>query len=209
MSILVLDYGRGNLRSVAKALEKTGATVCVSADPVAIRAADRLVVPGVGAFGDCMERLREDGLDQAILRYLETERPFLGVCLGLQVLFEASEEAPDVAGLGVFRGRVKKFVPSSPAYKVPHMGWNELDYADPQVVHPLLSGIANHAAVYFVHSYYACPEDESIVLARATYEKPFCAAVLKGAIAAVQFHPEKSHDVGLQLLKNFVTWKPS
>ncbi len=201
MKIALVDYNRGNIRSVAKALEHVGASVFVSQDPEAIAKADGLVVPGQGAFGDCVQNLKNLGLWEPIRAHIKAKKPFLGICIGLQILFEESEESPGVAGLGIFSGSVKRFRLKRPDLKIPHMGWNTLSLAEDR--HPLWHGLPAQPAVYFVHSYYVDPTDAGVIAARATYESPFCAAVIKDSLAAVQFHPEKSGEVGLQFLKNF------
>lgn len=199
---VLVDTGSGNLRSVARALERAGATVEVSADPDRVRAADRLVVPGQGAFGDCARAL-ESGLGEAIAEHIGRDRPYLGVCLGMQLLFESSEEAPGVRGLGVLRGTVRRFAsdlvdPDEPGrrLKVPHMGWSEVEGA-----HALLP---ERGYFYFVHSYYCEPADASIEAGSADYGGRFCAAVARGALFACQFHPEKSQAAGARLLARFV-----
>jgi len=215
--IVIVDYGMGNLRSVQKALERVGSAAEVSDRPDVVARADRLVVPGVGAFGDAMAALRQRGLVEAIRAVIAKGRPFLGICLGLQVLFEESEEgaeAPvDVAalgqtplptGLGILDGRVVRFSPSlaERGLKVPHMGWNR---AEPAGACPLFAGMGRDALYfYFAHSYYAAPRDESVVAARTEYGGPFASAVASGNVYATQFHPEKSQTAGLALLENFV-----
>lgn len=200
--VLLVDTSMGNLRSVARALERAGAEVETTADPERVRAAERLVVPGQGAFGDCAKAL-DAGLREAIGEHLAKDRPYLGICLGMQVLFEGSEEAPGARGLGVVRGAVRRFGddlcdPSDPArrLKVPHMGWNEVAGR-----HPLLP---ERAWFYFVHSYYCAPEDRSLEVGTAEYGAPFCAAIARGAMFACQFHPEKSQRAGAALLARFV-----
>jgi len=208
MRIAVVDYGMGNLRSVAKALAHVApqADVQVSADAAVLRTADRVVVPGQGAMPDCMRQLAARGLREAVLAAART-KPFLGVCIGLQMLFDWSEEG-GVAGLGLFSGRVRRF-PASGAnggrLKVPHMGWNEVW---PQASHPLWDGVAPGARFYFVHSYYAQPGDARLCAARTDYGLAFTSAAARDNIFAVQFHPEKSQAAGLRLLSNFVRWNP-
>lgn len=210
MSIVVVDYGMGNLRSVSKALEHVagGKEVVVSADPAVVVAAERVVFPGQGAMPDCMRELEARGLRLAVLA-AAAEKPFLGICIGLQMLFEHSEEG-DVAGLGVFAGDVKRF-PEAQMFavdgqrlKVPHMGWNRVQ----QKPHAMWAGIADQARFYFVHSYCVQPADSSVVTGTAEYGIPFTCAVGRDNIFAVQCHPEKSAQDGLQLLKNFVAWQP-
>lgn len=204
MSIVVLDYDRGNLRSVAKALEHCGAQVRVTQDPREVERAEKLVVPGVGAFGDCVKSLERLQMGDAIRAHIVQKKPFLGICLGLQILFEESEETPGVQGLGVLPGRVVKFVPQSHEQKVPHMGWNTLHLL--QADHPMWKNIPEESAVYFVHSYYVVPKESGLVAATSEYGTPFCAAVATESLFACQFHPEKSQELGLQVLKNFVSF---
>jgi len=216
--IVVVDYRMGNLRSVQKALERIGQGAEVSDRPDVVAGADRLIVPGVGAFGDAMAALRERHLVEAIRGVIDAGRPVLGICLGLQMLLEESEEvaeAPvDVAalgretlpqGLGVIPGRVVRFDPSLAArgLKVPHMGWNR---AVPVSDFPLMAGMSRDGAYfYFAHSYYAAPRDESVVAARTDYGGEFASAVARDNLFATQFHPEKSQAAGLAMLENFVT----
>lgn len=187
--IAVIDYGVGNLFSVSKAVEASGATVEVTGDPDRIRAAEKLILPGVGAFGDCMRNLRAAGLDGLIVDEIGRGKPLMGICVGLQILFEGSEESPGINGLGVFKGVVRKI--RAEGLKVPHMGWNKVTGA--------VEGY-----FYFVHSYHAVPEDRALIAATTEYGESLTAAVARDNIFAVQFHPEKSGDVGLQVLKNFV-----
>ncbi len=202
--IAVVDSGYGNLHSVVKALDKVGGAPRVLTDPEQVRRADRVVVPGQGAFGDCVAAFRERGLGEAIREVIAAGRPYLGICLGLQVLFDESEEHGPVAGLGLLPGRVVRFRQDDPALKVPHMGWNRVTARTRGAGDPLLAGIPDHAYYYFVHSYYVVPEDESIVALRCDYGGSFCAAIRKDNLFACQFHPEKSQAVGLKLLSNFV-----
>ncbi len=197
--IAIVNYEMGNLRSVQKALEKVGHEAHITGDPAEIAAASKVILPGVGAFADAVRALRERGLVEPILESIQGGKPFLGICLGLQLLFERSLEDGDHRGLGVLAGEVRRFdVP--PEYKVPHMGWNELQCKRPS---PLLEGVADNAHFYFVHSYYAAPEDEGCVAGVASYPEPFCAMVWRDNVHAAQFHPEKSQQDGLKLLKNF------
>jgi imidazole glycerol-phosphate synthase subunit HisH len=201
--IAVVDYGMGNLRSVAKALEHVApqAQIAVTADAEVIRAAERIVVPGQGALPDCMRNLAASGARDAVLEGLGA-KPYLGICLGLQMLFEHGEEG-DTPGLGIFAGRVPRF--AARQLKIPHMGWNEVLQERP---HPLWAGIGDRSRFYFVHSYYAAPADPLLSAASCVYGVPFTCAVARDNIFAVQFHPEKSQSAGLQLLSNFVRWRP-
>jgi glutamine amidotransferase len=201
--IAVVDYGMGNLRSVSKALEHVAphAQIAVTADAEVIRAAERVVVPGQGALPDCMRNLAASGARDAVLEALGA-KPYLGICLGLQMLFEHGEEG-DTPGLGLFAGRVPRFAATQ--LKIPHMGWNEVLQ---ERAHPLWAGISDRSRFYFVHSYYPAPEDRTLSAASCMYGVPFTCAVARDNIFAVQFHPEKSQSAGLQLLSNFVRWRP-
>ena len=201
--IAVVDYGMGNLRSVSKALEHVApqAEIAVTADAEVIRAAERIVVPGQGALPDCMRNLAASGARDAVLEALSA-KPYLGICLGLQMLFEHGEEG-DTPGLGVLAGRVPRFARAQ--LKIPHMGWNEVLQEN---AHPLWAGISDRSRFYFVHSYYPAPADRALVAASCVYGVPFTCAVARDNIFAVQFHPEKSQSAGLQLLSNFVRWRP-
>lgn len=198
--IALVDYGMGNLRSVEKALARVGADVRIVNAPGDVLEADALVLPGVGAFGDCMSNLRKLNLEQAIRQFITSGRPFLGVCLGFQALFESSEEAPGVKGLSIFAGSVPRF--SVNGLKVPHMGWNQVRVR--QKTCPLLAGIEDEPYVYFVHSYYCKPADDAVVCGTTDYGGEFCSMLWKGNVFATQFHPEKSQAIGLMMLKNFV-----
>ena len=198
MKIAIIDYGMGNLHSAAKALEKVGAQVKVTSDPELVRQADKVILPGVGAFGDCMKNLNERELAPVIHEVIASGKPFLGICVGLQLLFEGSEEDPGVAGLGIFKGMVRKI--AAPGLKIPHMGWNNLEY---RTSSSLFQGLPPAAYVYFVHSYHAVPTDESCITAVTDYGGQVTAAVGRGLVQAVQFHPEKSSAVGLKILANF------
>jgi imidazole glycerol-phosphate synthase subunit HisH len=203
LRIAVVDYGMGNLRSVSKALERVAprAQVRVTADPREIAAADRVVVPGQGAMRDCMRQLAESGAREAVVDAARA-KPFLGICIGLQMLFEHGEEG-DTPGLGILAGEVPRFRLSG--LKIPHMGWNEVAQARP---HALWAEIADRSRFYFVHSYYPAPRDAALAAATAVYGQPFTCAIARDNIFAVQFHPEKSQSAGLQLLSNFVRWRP-
>jgi glutamine amidotransferase len=207
IDIVVVDYGMGNLRSVAKAMERVApaSRVVVSGDPDVVRAAGRVVFPGQGAMPDCMRELDSKGLRSAILEATHS-KPFLGLCIGLQMLFEHSDEG-NVPGLGVLPGRVVRFAHDLAAdgekLKVPHMGWNQVFQ---RINHPLWAGIEDGARFYFVHSYYVRTPDRPLVAGESCYPSPFTCAVARDNIFAVQFHPEKSHAAGLRLLSNFVQW---
>ena len=198
--IAIIDYDAGNIRSVEKALILLGQDVKVTGDRDEILAADKVILPGVGAFGDAMATIRERGLEEVIRQVVDKGTPFLGICLGLQLLFERSDEAPGVKGLGILKGEILK-IPEQEGMKIPHMGWNSL-----HLEHDgrLFRGIREGSYVYFVHSYYLRAEDEEIVKASTEYCSHIHASVEKGNVFACQFHPEKSSDVGLHILKNFV-----
>jgi imidazole glycerol phosphate synthase glutamine amidotransferase subunit len=198
----VVDYGMGNLHSVAKALEAAGARVSVSDDRKALEKSDLLVVPGQGSFGAAASVVKSRGLTGFLKGWAAEDRPFLGICLGLQILFESSEEAPGVKGLGILPGRVRLFRPKKRSLKVPHMGWNEAAPRKPRAALAKAQSKADH--FYFLHSYYADPEDRSVLWTETDYGGRFCSAVAKGNLAAVQFHPEKSGAAGLRLLKNIL-----
>lgn len=199
--IAIVDVCSGNLRSVERALARVGGDVVVTRDPEVVRRADKIVVPGQGAFGVFMRGLVERGLGDALREAIASGRPYLGICLGLQVLFDESEEQGPCAGLGVLRGRVVRLVPGDPKLKVPHMGWNQIAQRRPD---PLLAGIADGAYVYFVHSYHAMPEDPSVLALESVHGVRVCAAIRKDNVFACQFHPEKSQAIGLRMLENFV-----
>jgi glutamine amidotransferase len=203
LKIAVVDYGMGNLRSVSKALEHVApeAEVLVTADPDAISSSERVVVPGQGALPDCMRQLAASGAREAVVEATR-RKPFLGICIGLQMLFERGEEG-DTAGLGLLPGRVPRFALAG--LKIPHIGWNEVMQARP---HALWAGIPERSRFYFVHSYYPAPSDATLTAATCVYGAPFTCAVARDNIFAVQFHPEKSQSAGLQLLSNFVRWRP-
>jgi imidazole glycerol-phosphate synthase subunit HisH len=197
--IAIIDYRMGNLRSVQKAFEKVGHEAVVTSDPTDVAAADRVVLPGVGAFEDAIAELRRRELVEPLRRAIDGGKPFLGICLGLQLLFDVSYENGRHEGLGVLPGQVVRFdLPEQ--YAVPHMGWNQLNIRRPA---PLLAGVAEGAYVYFVHSYYVVPNDPGVVAAETDYGGPFCSIVWRDNLLATQFHPEKSQAVGLTILKNF------
>ncbi len=200
MSVVVVDYGMGNLRSVSKALERVGANVQVSSNPKDVISAKALVLPGVGAFKDAVLNLKRLNLWDAIKDFLDSGRPFLGICLGLQLLFEVSYEFGETEGLGFFKGKVVKFeLPKG--YKIPHMGWNQVFKNKDS---KLFKGIKNGEFFYFVHSYHVLPKKKQDTLAESDYGYKFACAVSKGNVFALQFHPEKSQRAGLKLLENFV-----
>src|SRR5271170_6573546 len=200
--IALLDYGSGNLRSVHKSLLKVGANVSVAQTPREIGDASAMVLPGVGAFDDCIAALRKQELLEASRDFIRTGKPFLGICVGYQALFEKSEEFNScAAGMGIFKGTVVRFT-EKPGLKIPQIGWNRIELAQPDC--PLFRGIPGGSYVYFVHSFFPQPADESIVATRTTHGQTFASAVWRDNIYATQFHPEKSQTVGLRLLKNFV-----
>lgn len=201
--ISIVDYGMGNLQSVTKALAHVGATTKLISTPEEVAVAEKLVLPGVGAFGDAMEHLNAQGMAPALRHYAGTGRPFLGVCLGMQLFFETSEEDPNVPGLGIFTGTVKRF-PSDMGLKVPHMGWNTLKVPPESRI---LSGLGAEPYVFFVHSYYVAPADADVAAATTSYGLDFVSAVERGTVSGVQFHPEKSQTVGLKILRNFADMK--
>ena len=198
--IAILDYDAGNIKSVEKALQKLGQEVIITRDAEEILSADKVILPGVGAFGDAMHNLRKYGVDQVIYQVVENETPFLGICLGLQLLFEKSDESVGAKGLGILQGEICR-IPDKEGLKIPHMGWNSLHL---QHDGRLFAGLPEDSYVYFVHSYYLKAEDESIVKATTEYSTHIHASVEQGNVFACQFHPEKSSDVGLQILRNFV-----
>jgi len=200
-TIGIVDYRRGNLRSVTKALEAVGAHPRLISAPAELDEVTAVVVPGVGAFGDCARNLRATGLWDPLREWIRNDRPFLGICLGYQLLFESSEETPGVEGLGVFRGEVRRF--PAGALKVPHMGWNTLEIRPAGAA--LYAGLPSNPSVYFVHSFRPEPVDDSLVSATCDYGGPFAASISRGNLHAVQFHPEKSQRNGLTILKNFVS----
>ena len=197
--ITIIDYGMGNLRSVQKAFEKLGVAARITSQPDEIASSERLVLPGVGAFRDAIAELKRLGLVDPIHAHIDSGRPFLGICLGLQLLFDVSYEDGEWEGLGVLPGKVVRFA-EMPGLKVPHMGWNRLLPVHPS---PLLAHLPSDPYVYFVHSYYVVPEDESVIATKTDYGIDFVSSVRRGNLFATQFHPEKSQTLGLALLKNF------
>ena len=205
--IAVIDYGMGNLRSVEKALEISGAKTVVTSSARAIAGCDKIVFPGVGAFGDAMKELKSRRLVEPIKDAIACGKPFLGLCLGLQLLFEKSEEAPGVKGLGILKGDVRRFrFKRGNALKVPHMGWNNIAYSLKlkAISLKLLRGVPDNSYMYFVHSYYAVPKNKKDILTTTDYGIKFASGVCKDNIYGLQFHPEKSQELGLRILKNFV-----
>lgn len=198
--IAVIDYDAGNIKSVEQALTALGETAVITRDREEILRADKVILPGVGAFGDAMERIRGYGLEEIIGEVVARKTPFLGICLGLQLLFESSEETPGVKGLGILRGKIVK-IPDNAGLKVPQIGWNSLKFPNSG---RLFRGIAEDSYVYFVHSYYLQAEEPGIVTATTEYAVHIHASVEKGNVFACQFHPEKSSDVGMRILKNFL-----
>ncbi len=198
--IAIIDYDAGNIKSVEKALQLLGQEAVITRNPEQILQADKVILPGVGAFGDAMGKIRKYGLETVIQKVTEQEIPFLGICLGLQLLFESSDEAPGVKGLGILKGEIRR-LPEQEGYKIPHMGWNSLELVNDG---RLFRNLPEHPYVYFVHSYYLEAADEGIVRAVTDYTTKIHASVEQGNVFACQFHPEKSSDVGLQILRNFV-----
>jgi len=199
--VAIIDYGVGNLRSVEKAFVTSGCEAVVTADENELRSAERLVLPGVGAFAACMEALTERGFDRLVLERVREGTPLLGVCVGMQLLFDESDEFGSTAGLAFLRGRVRRFQND---LVVPHVGWNRIYQKRP---HALFEGIEEGSFCYFVHSYYCEPDDETVVAAETEYGARYASVIAEKNICGVQFHPEKSQDVGLQMLKNFATLK--
>lgn len=201
MSIGILDYGMANLRSVQNGFAQAGHAARIISTADEVRHVDRLVLPGVGAFMDAVATLRQHGLDQAIIRHIDAGKPFLGICLGLQMLFDVGYEDGEHAGLGVLRGECVRFtVDHSHGLKVPHMGWNQLTFHKPS---PLLKDLKDEANVYFVHGYHVVPKDNDIVATTTDYGGKFISSIWRDNIVATQFHPEKSQRVGLTIIKNF------
>ena len=217
-TVAIVDYGMGNLRSVSQAVQHVAKglpwQVVVSSEARQIEQAERIVLPGQGAMPDCMRELRESGLQQAVLDAVASGKPLFGVCVGMQMLLERSDEGP-TDGLGLFGGSVRRFElehalqPDGSRYKVPHMGWNQVaQMAHDGSVHPLWDGIADMSAFYFVHSFYAAPSDPRNIAGQTEYGLRFASAIARGTIFATQFHPEKSAAAGLRLYRNFLSWKP-
>ena len=198
--IAIIDYDAGNIKSVEKAMIRLGQDVCITREKDRILTADKVILPGVGAFGDAMGKIRQYGLESVIHEVVERGTPFLGICLGLQLLFERSDETPGVEGLGILKGEILR-IPDHPGLKIPHMGWNSLAFQNDG---SLFKNLPEHPYVYFVHSYYLKAAEEDIVTATTEYSTHIHASVEKGNVFACQFHPEKSSDIGLQILKNFV-----
>lgn len=203
-ALTIFDYGGGNLKSVSAAFRFLGFETEVTSRPEDIESAERLVLPGVGAFGDCIRALRKTGADTALKQFIAGGRPYLGICIGLQILFDRSEESPDEPGLGVFTGNVVRFAPSA-GIKVPHMGWNRLLFKGNS---PLFGEIENGSWFYFAHSFHASAGQRGQVAATARHGTEFTAAVSGGNVFACQFHPEKSSGAGLRVLKNFALFQP-
>ncbi len=197
--IVIVDYGMGNLRSVQKGFERVGFSPVISRDPEIVAQADKVVLPGVGAFQDAIAELKRCELIEPILESIQAGKPFLGICLGLQMLFDVSYEGGEHQGLGVLPGKVIRFKLPKP-YKIPHMGWNQAMIRRPA---PILKGIEEGTHFYFVHSYYVVPRDADVIAVEADYGAPFCAMVWRDNLYATQFHPEKSQQVGMRLLENF------
>lgn len=197
--IAIIDYGAGNIQSVSKALAHIGCEAFITRDKDKILKADGAVLPGVGSFGDTMDTMSEYGIKDTVIEYTKSGKPFLGICLGLQLLFPKSEESPDANGLGIFDGSITK-IPSGEGLKIPHIGWNSLDIKRSD---GLFKGIGKNPYVYFVHSYFLNASDKSIVSAQTEYGVTIDAAVEKGNVYATQFHPEKSGETGLKILRNF------
>jgi len=200
-SVVLIDYGAGNIRNVEKALEAVGVATVRTSEPSVVEEADVIVMPGVGAFGDMMAALRARGLVEPIVAGAQAGKPLLGICVGLQVLFEVGEEMGEHEGLGLFAGRVKRFEVNE--LKVPHIGWNQVDQ---RVEHPIFEGIESGKYAYFVHSYHPVPDDPSLIMATTDYGYDFASICGRDNIIGIQFHPEKSQQTGLRLLRNFAEW---
>lgn len=200
--IAILDYGMGNIHSVQKAIESLGAKTQVTNKPSDIEGADKVVLPGVGAFCDAMAELKKQKLDSALKKHIKNKKVFLGICLGMQILFEASQEADKIKGLGILKGQVKRFENKN-NIKIPHMGWNQLKKVTSGC--PLLKDVPDNSYVYFCHSYYPDPKDGSVIAATTDYGIDFASVICRENVYGIQFHPEKSQETGLQILKNFIT----
>ena len=201
MKIAIIDYGMGNIHSVSKAVELCGAKPVVTSKKSQLGSCAKIILPGVGAFDDAVTELEKLGLAEVICQQVKNKKPFLGICLGMQLLFESSQEAKSKAGLGILKGQVVKFS-AKPGRKVPHMGWNNLDDIDPGC--PLLKGVGGNEQVYFCHSYYPEPIDKDVIAATCNYGVKFASVLARENVYGVQFHPEKSQAVGLKIIKNFV-----
>jgi glutamine amidotransferase len=201
--ILIVDYGMANLRSVQKAFEQVGHPAIISGDPEQVERADKVVLPGVGAFRDAIGQLRQTHLDEPIKRHIRSGKRFFGICLGLQLLFTRGLEDGEYEGLNVFAGDVVRFT-DQPGLKIPHMGWNQLRVKKPA---PPLAGLPADGSVYFVHSYHAVPKDARLVATETDYPAPFVSSIWQENVFATQFHPEKSQKVGLEMLRRFAEWK--
>lgn len=197
--IAIIDYGAGNIQSVYKALKFLNCECVITSDKDEILGADGAVLPGQGSFGDCVNSMKKRGIDKAVKEFINSGKPFLGICVGLQLLFENSEESPEVEGLGIFKGTIKR-IPNGEGLKIPHMGWNSINLLKNDGI---FKDIDNNSYVYFVHSYYLDAEDKDIVSAQTKYGVKIDAAVSRKNVTATQFHPEKSGDVGLKMLRNF------
>lgn len=198
--VAIIDYGAGNLQSVKKALDFIGAKSIITADENEINAASHIILPGVGSFGDAMHSIREKGLEDVIKKSADGSKHFLGICLGLQLLFESSEESPGVYGLGIFKGKIVT-IPKNNGLKVPHIGWNSVSLKQTDGI---FEGLRDNSYFYFVHSYYLKDADEDVVAGTTEYGVPIQCAVQQGRVCATQFHPEKSSEAGLKILRNFV-----
>lgn len=201
--IALIDYGMGNLRSVQKALQKVGAQVEIISDAERLALSEKVVLPGVGAFKDTVDGIEARGLKQVLSEFIHSGKPYLGICMGLQAIFDESEEGSGAKGLSILKGSVRRF-PKKVDYKVPHMGWNQIQFRNGQQSCPLLKGITDKAYFYFDHSYYVVPETKDIVACVTDYGVDFASMIWRDNIYAVQFHPEKSQDNGLKMLRNFV-----
>lgn len=199
--IAIIDYDMGNLKSVSKALESLGAEVCITRDIRKIKDASKIILPGVGAFPQCMKNLEDYKLIETVISEVQKGKFFLGICLGLQLLFEESVEKGGSKGLGLLKGKVLQFNLNK-SYKVPHMGWNQIEIKKPN--NKLYKNISDQSSFYFVHSFYVKPDDESIIATETNYGTQFCSSIIKDNIWACQFHPEKSQNLGLKLLENFI-----